>query len=125
MDKNYGFADGYNKGLERIKAEYFVLLNSDVEVTENWLTSMIIKLDSNTEIAACQPKIKSYLNRNQYEYAGAAGGYIDKFGFPFCRGRLFNIFENDENQYNESSDIFWATGACLFIVLKFILKLVD
>jgi len=115
LDKNYGFAEGYNKGLKEINAKYFVLLNSDVEVTENWLKPIINLLDLNDNIAACQPKILSYNNKNEFEYAGAAGGYIDKYGFTFCRGRLFNIFETDNSQYNIESEIFWATGACLFI----------
>ena len=115
LDKNYGFAGGYNKGLEQIKAKYYVLLNSDVEVTDDWINPIISMLDSNDNIAACQPKIKSYINRKEFEYAGAAGGFIDKYGFAFCRGRLFNVFEVDNGQYNNSSEIFWATGACLFI----------
>jgi len=115
LDKNYGFAEGYNRGLEQIKAKYFILLNSDVEVTEGWIQPMISLLDANENIAVCQPKIKSYINRNKFEYAGAAGGFIDKYGFAFCRGRLFNIYETDNGQYNTVSDIFWATGACLFI----------
>lgn len=115
LEQNFGFAGGYNKGLEQISAKYFVLLNSDVEVTDGWITPIISLLDSNDDIAACQPKLKSFLNKDEFEYAGAAGGYIDKYGFAFCRGRLFNVFEKDNGQYNSSSNIFWATGACLFI----------
>ncbi len=115
LNNNYGFAGGYNKGLEQINAKYFILLNSDVEVTENWLEPMITLLDNNNNIAACQPKIKSYLNRDEFEYAGAGGGFIDKYGFAFCRGRLFNVYEKDNGQYNDQTDIFWAAGACLFI----------
>ena len=115
LAQNYGFAGGYNKGLEKIKAEYYVLLNSDVEVTKGWLEPMLEVLENNKNIAVCQPKLKSYVNRDEFEYAGAAGGFIDKFGFAFCRGRLFNVFEKDVAQYNTKSDIFWATGACLFI----------
>ncbi len=118
LDKNYGFADGYNKGLKHIEAEYFVLLNSDVEVTEGWIEPLISVLDSRSEVVACQPKIRAYTQKDQFEYAGAAGGYIDKFGFPFCRGRLFNVYETDKGQYNSESEIFWATGACLFIRSK-------
>lgn len=115
LDKNYGFAGGYNLVLERIAEKYTVLLNSDVEVTENWLQPLIAYLEKNEKVVACQPKILSYKNKSEFEYAGAAGGYIDKYGFPFCRGRLFNIFEQDNGQYNKMEEIFWASGACLFI----------
>lgn len=115
LDNNYGFAEGYNKGFENIKAKYYVLLNSDIEVTKNWIEPMLTLLESDNNIAACQPKLKSFLNRDEFEYAGAAGGFIDKFGFAFCRGRLFNVYEKDKGQYNNQSEIFWATGACLFI----------
>jgi len=115
LDKNYGFAEGYNRGLEQIKAKYFILLNSDVEVTEGWIQPMISLLDANENIAVCQPKIKSYINRNKFEYAGAAGGFIDKFGYPFCRGRILNRIEDDHGQYDKPSPIFWATGACMFV----------
>jgi hypothetical protein len=118
LDKNFGFADGYNKGLEQIESEYFILLNSDVEVTEGWIEPLVKALDSNLEIVACQPKIRAYMQKEQFEYAGAAGGYIDRFGFPFCRGRLFNIYEEDKGQYDHETDIFWATGACLVIRSK-------
>jgi GT2 family glycosyltransferase len=114
LDNNYGFAEGYNRGLSRIDAKYFILLNSDVEVTENWLDIVEI-MDEDVNIAACQPKIKSYYQKEYFEYAGAAGGYIDKFGYSFCRGRIFNVYEIDNDQYNSITDIFWATGACLFI----------
>ena len=112
---NYGFAGGYNIALSRIKAEYFVLLNSDVEVTEGWLKPMISFMDKNPDVAACQPKIRSYYNRDYFEHAGAAGGYIDKFGFPFCRGRVFDRIEKDEGQYDDYTDIFWASGACMMV----------
>lgn len=115
FDKNYGFTGGYNKALEQIKAEYFVLLNSDVEVTKNWITPIISYMDKNPEVAAVQPKILAHHNKKQFEYAGAAGGFIDKFGYPFCRGRILDSFETDENQYDEISEIFWATGACMFV----------
>jgi len=114
LDKNYGFAEGYNKGIDKIDAKYFVLLNSDAEVSENWL-NVIQLMEEDENIAVCQPKIKSFLEREYFEYAGAAGGFIDKFGYSFCRGRIFNVYEIDNNQYNTPTDIFWATGACLFI----------
>ena len=115
FDKNYGFTGGYNKALDQINAQYFVLLNSDIEVTENWLNPLIELLDSDSKIAACQPKIKSFNEKNNFEYAGAAGGFIDKFGYPFCRGRILDKTETDTNQYNDTRDVFWATGACLVI----------
>ena len=114
-DKNYGFAGGYNKALEKIKAEYYVLLNSDIEVTDNWIEPVIRLMDSDKNIGACQPKLLSYFDRNKFEYAGAAGGFIDKYGYPFCRGRLFMNLEEDKGQYDNISEIFWATGACMFV----------
>ncbi len=118
LDKNYGFAEGYNKALDQIEAEYYVLLNSDVEVTENWTAPIIKYLDDNQDVAACMPKILSYNNKNNFEYAGAAGGFIDKFGYPFCRGRIIATIEEDKQQYDETTDIFWATGACMFVRSK-------
>lgn len=115
LDKNYGFAEGYNRALQQIDAEYFVLLNSDVEVTEGWLLPLIEFMDSNPNAAACAPKIMDYSRKEYFEYAGAAGGFIDKFGYPFCRGRILSEIEVDENQYNNSSEIFWASGACMFV----------
>jgi len=115
LDKNYGFADGYNKGLKMIDSEYFVLLNSDVEVTPNWLMPMINFLEENNEYAACQPKILSYTLRTSFEYAGACGGFIDALGFPFCRGRILNKVEEDHGQYDSIAQVFWASGACLVI----------
>ncbi len=115
LDKNYGFAKGYNIGLSKIKANYFLLLNSDVEATKDWLIPLIDLLENDKKIVACQPKILSYADKEKFEYAGAAGGYIDKFGYPFCQGRIFNINETDEGQYNEKKSIFWATGACILI----------
>ena len=112
---NLGFAGGYNAALKEIKSEYFVLLNSDVQVTGNWIEPVIKMMDADSQIAACQPKIRSYKQKEKFEYAGAAGGFIDKFGYPFCRGRIFSTLEKDENQYNDVIEIFWATGACLFI----------
>jgi len=112
---NGGFAEGYNTALRQTDYEYYILLNSDVEVTPNWIAPVIDLLDKNPEVAAVQPKIKSYTNPSYFEYAGAAGGYIDKYGYPFCRGRIFDVIEKDEGQYNNESEIFWATGACLFV----------
>jgi GT2 family glycosyltransferase len=115
---NSGFAQGYNDALKHVDAEYFVLLNSDVEVTENWIANVITLLDSDGSIAACQPKILDFNHRTRFEYAGAAGGFIDKYGYPFCRGRVFNSLEEDKDQYNDSTEVFWATGACMFIRAK-------
>jgi GT2 family glycosyltransferase len=112
---NDGFARGYNLALKQVNATYYVLLNSDVEITENWLNPIINLLDKNENIAACQPKILDYNFQNKFEYAGASGGYIDKYGYPFCRGRLFNNLEIDNGQYNDSKEVFWATGACMFV----------
>ncbi len=118
FDKNYGFAGGYNKALEKIEAEYFVLLNSDVEVSENWINPIIDFLDKNKYVAAVQPKILSFYDREKFEYAGAAGGFIDKYGYPFCRGRILTSTEKDLGQYDNIKEIFWATGACMFIRAK-------
>jgi len=112
---NDGFSKGYNLALQQIKTEYYVLLNSDVEVTENWLNPIIQLMETNREIAACQPKILDYQNRSKFEYAGAAGGFIDKYGYPFCRGRIFNVLEEDKGQYDSIMEVFWATGACMFV----------
>jgi len=117
-DQNYGFAGGYNKVLERVEADYFILLNSDVEVVPNWIKPIISLMESDAQIAAAQPKIKWQLNKNQFEYAGAAGGYLDIYAFPFCRGRLFNVYEFDNGQYNEQKEVFWASGAAFFIKSK-------
>lgn len=113
--ENGGFAKGYNDALSQVEAEYYVLLNSDIEVTENWIDPVIKLMDSDKNIAACQPKICSYSNRDEFEYAGAAGGFIDKYGYPFCRGRIFQELEKDNGQYNNATEIFWATGACIFV----------
>ncbi|MFW5851748.1 MAG: glycosyltransferase family 2 protein [Bacteroidota bacterium] len=115
LDKNYGFAGGYNKGLENIEAEFYILLNSDIEVTENWTKPLIKALKNDLKIAACMPKIKSYFEKEYFEYAGAAGGFIDKFGYPYCNGRLFNHREKDIGQYESQSNIFWASGAAMCI----------
>ncbi len=115
LDKNYGFAGGYNRALKQIEAPYTVLLNSDVEPGENWLPPMIDWMDSNPDYAACMPKIKALDNRSFFEYAGAAGGFIDRLGYTFCRGRLFNVIEEDVQQYNTSGEVFWASGAALMV----------
>jgi GT2 family glycosyltransferase len=115
LQKNYGFAEGYNRALKHVEAEYFVLLNSDVKVAKNWIDPCIALFDTDDKIAAIQPKILSYNTPNSFEYAGAAGGFIDKFGYPFCRGRILNKLEKDHNQYNKSTQLFWASGACMFI----------
>lgn len=117
MEKNTGFAEGYNLALQEVEAEYVVLLNSDVEVTPGWLEPMVRYLDAHPEVAACQPKIRSYRNRSQFEYAGASGGYMDCYGYPFCRGRVFGVVETDNGQYDEVAPVFWATGAALVIRL--------
>jgi GT2 family glycosyltransferase len=115
LDKNYGFCGGYNRALQQIEAEYYVLLNSDVEVTANWLTPMMELLENDKTIAAVQPKILAWHKKEYFEYAGAGGGFIDWLGYPFCRGRLFESVEKDEGQYNDVKEVFWATGACLMI----------
>ncbi len=114
-NSNLGFAGGYNEALKQVQSKYYVLLNSDVEVTENWIQPVIELMEKNPRVAACQPKIKSYKNKDEFEYAGAAGGYIDKYGYPFCRGRIFTSLEKDLHQYDDEKEIFWATGAALFI----------
>lgn len=112
---NDGYAKGYNDALKHIEADVFCLLNSDVEVTENWLYPIIETFDKNANTVIAQPKILDYKNKAYFEYAGAAGGFIDKYGYPYCRGRIFNTLEQDLGQYNDTTDIFWASGACLFI----------
>lgn len=114
-DKNYGFAGGYNKILERVEADYYVLLNSDVEVSQNWIEPVISYLERKPHLAAAQPKILSFHNKDQFEHAGAAGGFLDYYGYPFCRGRILHEVETDNGQYDEESEIFWASGAALFI----------
>jgi GT2 family glycosyltransferase len=115
LDKNYGFAGGYNKALTEPDADYFVLMNSDIEVTEGWLNPLVSFMDNNSDVASCQPKIKSYSNRDQFEYAGAAGSFIDKYGYPFCRGRIFDKIEKDIGQYDTQIDVFWSSGACMIV----------
>lgn len=115
LDHNFGFAEGYNKALRQVDADYYVLLNSDVKVTHHWLTSLIEEMDVHPEIAACQPKLLSMTDNDAFEYAGASGGYIDRYGYPFCRGRIFDTVEDDNGQYNNAQEVLWATGACLLI----------
>lgn len=115
LPANYGFALGYNMALEEIQSDYYVLLNSDVEVTPGWIDPIIELMERDPTVAACQPKIKSYVEKNKFEYAGASGGWIDYFGYPFCRGRIFAVTETDHGQYNDTQEIFWASGAALFI----------
>lgn len=115
LDKNYGFCQGYNLGLNKIDARYYVILNSDVEATKDWLVPLYKMMEEDESIAACQPKIKSYNNKDYFEHAGAAGGYLDVLGYPFCKGRIFTTVEKDGGQYNASSEIFWSSGACMMI----------
>lgn len=114
-EENGGFAKGYNDGLKHIQEEFLILLNSDVEVSPGWIDSVIQLMKSDSKIAIAQPKILSYLEKNKFEYAGAAGGYIDRLGYPFCSGRIFQEMEEDHGQYNTSKEVFWASGACMFI----------
>jgi GT2 family glycosyltransferase len=118
LKQNYGFARGYNEALKLIDADYFVILNSDVEVTSDWLDAPIRLMESDNSIAAVQPKILSYNQKTHFEYAGAAGGFIDRYGYPFCRGRIFNELEADLGQYDDTTDISWTTGACMFVRAK-------
>ncbi|MBS5552199.1 MAG: glycosyltransferase family 2 protein [Bacteroides sp.] len=118
LSENYGFAEGYNRALQQIDAEYVVLLNSDVEVTSGWLEPMTDYLDKHPQVAACQPKLLSFQEKSCFEYAGAAGGFIDKYGYPFCRGRIFDVIESDHGQYEDIIPVFWATGAALLIRLQ-------
>lgn len=118
LEKNWGFAEGYNKALAEINAEYYILLNSDVEVTHHWLTPLIEFMDSHPEVAACQPKLLAEYDKDLFEYAGASGGFMDYYGYPFCRGRVFDMVEKDNGQYDYRQEIFWATGAALMIRSK-------
>ena len=113
--ENAGFAGGYNWALSQVESDYYVLLNSDIEVTPNWLQPVIGLMESDKTIAACQPKIRSAFQKDRFEYAGASGGFIDQWGYPFCRGRVFEEMEKDEGQYDDVREVFWATGACLFV----------
>lgn len=115
LEKNWGFAAGYNKALQQIKTDYFVLLNSDVEVTHHWLTPLREFMDAHPDVVACQPKLLKESDKDSFEYAGACGGFIDKYGYPFCRGRIFNSVEKDYGQYDYLQEVFWATGACMMV----------
>ena len=115
LDRNYGFAEGYNQALRQVESTYYVLLNSDVEVTHHWLTPLLEFMDNHPEACACQPKLLSEAQRDAFEYAGAAGGFLDKLGYPFCRGRIFDTIENDNGQYDFRQRVLWATGACMLI----------
>ena len=118
LDKNYGFAEGYNQALQQVESEYYVLLNSDVDVPEGWLTPLLSFMNSHPEACACQPKLHAIKERDRFEYAGAAGGFLDKYGYPFCRGRIFETVEKDNGQYDGNHEILWATGACMLIRSK-------
>lgn len=113
--ENHGFAKGYNEALKQVNADYYAILNSDVEVQPGWITPMAALLEQDQQIAACQPKILSYANKKMFEYAGAAGGWLDSYGYPFAKGRVFDICEEDKGQYDQTEPIFWASGAALFI----------
>ncbi|MCQ2274438.1 MAG: glycosyltransferase family 2 protein [Bacteroidales bacterium] len=115
LDKNYGFAEGYNLALKQIEADYYVLLNDDVEVAPNWIAPVIEQMQQNEQTAICQPKLLMYDQRDTFEYAGGAGGFIDSYGYPFCRGRMFDTVEKDQGQYDDPCEIFWASGAAMFV----------
>ncbi len=118
LEQNFGFAEGYNRALKQVDADYYVLLNSDVEVRHHWLTPLVEFMDSHPQAAACQPKLLSEQDKDRFEYAGACGGFIDKYGYPFCRGRIFDTVEEDDGQYDYQQEIFWATGACMMVRAK-------
>lgn len=115
LDKNYGFAEGYNKAIAQIDSEFVVLLNSDVEVTPQWLTPILNYMETHPDVASVQPKIRRWLHRDTFEHAGAAGGYLDILGYPFCRGRLLNYVEQDKGQYDSIADVLWTSGACMCV----------
>lgn len=115
LDKNYGFTGGYNRALKQVEAKYYVLLNSDIEPSTAWLDTLVAEMEADETVAACQPKILAYNQKDTFEYAGASGGYLDYLGYPFCRGRIFFTAEKDEQQYNSTEEIFWATGACMMV----------
>ena len=115
LDRNYGYAGGYNHALKHVQADYYILLNNDIEVPPGWIEPLAAALQADPELGACMPKMLDYHDKALFEYAGASGGFIDHYGYPFCRGRLFDTLEHDKGQYNEPVDIFWATGACLCI----------
>jgi GT2 family glycosyltransferase len=115
LEQNWGFAKGYNKALESVDSDYFVLLNSDVEVAEGWLEPMLKTMDADSSIGICQPKILSLSSPDEFEYAGASGGFIDRFGYPYCRGRILQVIEKDLGQYDQPVAVSWASGACMMI----------
>ena len=115
LDKNYGFTGGYNRALAQVEADYFVLINSDVEVTPDWLGKLVAWMDAHPKCGACGPKLLSYHDRSSFEYAGAAGGLLDRYGYPFCRGRMMSHVEKDNGQYDIPTDVFWVSGACLMV----------
>ncbi|MEE3375602.1 MAG: glycosyltransferase family 2 protein [Candidatus Cryptobacteroides sp.] len=115
LDRNYGFTGGYNRALEGIDAEYFVLINSDIEVPSGWLKPLVAWMDSHPSCGACGPKLLSYAQRDSFEYAGAAGGLVDRYGYPFCRGRVMQRIEKDNGQYDSPAEVLWASGACLMV----------
>jgi GT2 family glycosyltransferase len=115
LDRNYGFSGGYNRAVEQIDTRYVILLNSDIEVTEGWLEPMLELMEKDETVAACSPRIRDYHRRSYFEYAGAAGGFMDRYGYPFCRGRIFDHLEEDRGQYDDPTDLFWGTGACLMV----------
>lgn len=118
LEENYGFAEGYNRALARVQAQYVVLLNSDVEVTPGWLQPLVSYMDEHPDVAACQPKLLSYRNKRKFEYAGASGGFLDRYGYPYCRGRILGTVEEDMGQYDSICSVLWASGAALFIRLE-------
>ncbi len=115
LDRNYGFAGGYNRALQKVDADYYVLLNSDIEVSAGWLEPLIQTMEDDSRVVACQPRILSLENRDSFEYAGASGGFLDRYGYPFCRGRLFQVLEKDHGQYNNRTQVFWASGAAFAV----------
>ena len=115
LDKNYGFAEGYNRAIEQVDSKYVVLLNSDVETPENWLTPLLDYMETHPEVAAVQPKIRSWRQRDHFEHAGAAGGYLNRLGYPYCRGRRFGKVEQDHGQYDTVAEVEWTTGACMCV----------
>ena len=115
FSENYGFSGGYNKALAHLSSDYFIILNSDIEVTNNWIPPLLSLFAKDDKIAAVQPKLMDFQHKDKFEYAGGAGGFIDKYGYPFCRGRIFDTIEKDYGQYDDTREIFWATGACLVI----------
>ena len=118
LEKNWGFAEGYNQALRQVESEFYVLLNSDVEVTRDWLVPLAEYMEAHEEVCACQPKLLSVADKGAFEYAGACGGYLDRLGYPFCRGRIFDTVERDGGQYDSPAEILWATGACMMIRAK-------